>query len=58
MTPDQALKGPNCLAMEVTTSAADVAVTNPDWRVPLLAYLLDEVYQTGARRTVHVAHFY
>jgi hypothetical protein len=37
-TPDQALGGPNCLAMEVATSTAD-----PDWRVPLLAYLLDEV---------------
>ncbi|XP_025825139.1 uncharacterized protein LOC112900493 [Panicum hallii] len=32
--------------MEVTTSAADAAVINSDWRVPLLAYLLDKVLPT------------
>ncbi|XP_025813056.1 uncharacterized protein LOC112890369 [Panicum hallii] len=29
--------------MEVTPPAADAAVNDPDWRAPLLAYLLDEV---------------
>jgi hypothetical protein len=29
--------------MEVVASVADATVTDPDWRVPLLAYLLDEV---------------
>jgi hypothetical protein len=42
MTPDQALGGPNCLAMEVATFTDDAVITNPDWRVPLLAYLLNE----------------
>jgi hypothetical protein len=39
--------------MEVATSAADAAVSDPDWRAPLLAYLLDEVHppnRTEARR--------
>jgi hypothetical protein len=42
-TPGRALGGPDCFAMEGTTSATDAIVTNPDWRAPLLAYLLDEV---------------
>jgi hypothetical protein len=29
--------------MEVVTSSVDVVVTDPNWRAPLLAYLLDEV---------------
>jgi hypothetical protein len=29
--------------MEVATSMADIVITDPDWRAPLLAYLLDEV---------------
>jgi hypothetical protein len=44
--------------MEVATSAADVAVTEPDWRAPLLAYLLDEVLppdRTEARRIARCA---
>jgi hypothetical protein len=42
-SPDQGLGGTDCLAVETTTSAATAPATDSDWRVPLLAYLLDEV---------------
>jgi hypothetical protein len=42
-SPNQGLRGAHCLPMEVTTPVADAAVNNPDWRAPLLAYLLNEV---------------
>jgi hypothetical protein len=29
--------------MEVATSSAYAAVTDPNWRAPIVAYLLDEV---------------
>jgi hypothetical protein len=29
--------------MEVTTPVVGAAINDPDWRTPLLAYLLDEV---------------
>jgi hypothetical protein len=32
--------------MEVMTPAADAAVNDPEWRAPLLAYLLDKVLPT------------
>jgi hypothetical protein len=43
------------------TLAANTAVNNPDWRVPLLAYLLDEVLpadRTEARRIARFAKTY
>jgi uncharacterized protein YigE (DUF2233 family) len=55
MTPDQGLGGPNCLAMEVVTSAADAAVTDPDWRAPLLAYRLDEVLPPNRTEAQRIA---
>jgi hypothetical protein len=40
---DAAVKDPDFFMMEAGTSGADAAVTDYNWRVPLLAYLLDEV---------------
>jgi hypothetical protein len=45
--------GPDCLVIEVTTPVADTTVNDLDWRAPLLAYLLDEVFpanKTEARK--------
>ncbi|XP_025813134.1 uncharacterized protein LOC112890459 [Panicum hallii] len=44
--PDQGLRGPNCLAMEAATLATTTPSTDSGWRMPLLAYLLDEILPT------------
>jgi hypothetical protein len=59
--PDQGLGGPNCRAVEAATSATTTSTTNSNWRVPLLAYLLDEILpadQTEARRIARRAKTY
>jgi hypothetical protein len=47
--------------MDVTTPAADAMVNDPNWRVPLLAYLLDKVLpadRTGVPRIARRAKTY
>jgi hypothetical protein len=41
--------------MEVTTPAADAAVNDPDWRAPLLAYLLDAVLPADRTEAQRIA---
>jgi hypothetical protein len=61
VAPDQGLGAPNCLAVEAATSATTTPTTDSDWRVPLLAYLLDEILpanRTEARRIARCAKTY
>jgi hypothetical protein len=48
--PDQGLGGPDCLVVETTAPVADAAAADSaDWRVPLLAYVLDECDTLGVK---------